>query len=88
MNFRFFNNAYYARVGGISTVELNKLEMKFLFSLDFRLHVSVHTFGKYCTVLKREATGGLLIERSIGACGAEESWTNKDDPACAQSVAR
>lgn len=87
MTFRFFNNAYYARVGGVSTRELNKLEMKFLFSLDFRLHVSVQTFGKYCSMFKKEANGGL-IERSIQVCGVEESWTNKDDPTCAQSVAR
>ncbi|EYU46584.1 hypothetical protein ABFS82_04G028400 [Erythranthe guttata] len=60
----FFNNAYYARVGGVSTAELNKLEMKFLFSLDFRLHVSVQTFRKYCALLKQEAAGGP-VERSI-----------------------
>ncbi|KAI3449635.1 hypothetical protein Pfo_006300 [Paulownia fortunei] len=87
MDDAFFNNAYYARVGGVSTAELNKLEMKFLFCLDFRLHVSVQTFGKYCSVFKREATGGL-IEHSIQACGVEQSWANKDDSACAQSIAR
>ncbi|KAJ6306659.1 hypothetical protein OIU78_021887 [Salix suchowensis] len=32
----FFNNAYYAKVGGVSTEELNRLEMKFLFSIDFQ----------------------------------------------------
>ncbi|KAL8548328.1 hypothetical protein ACS0TY_007597 [Phlomoides rotata] len=79
MDDAFFNNAYYARVGGISTRELNKLEMNFLFSLDFRLNVSVQTFGKYCLIFKKEANGGL-IELPIQACGVEESWTNKDDP--------
>ncbi|KAJ6681357.1 CYCLIN [Salix koriyanagi] len=44
----FFNNAYYAKVGGVSTEELNRLEMKFLFSIDFRLQVNVNTFGNYC----------------------------------------
>lgn len=87
MDDAFYNNAYYARVGGVSTAEMNKLEMKFLFSLDFRLHVSVQTFGKYCSILKREAKGGL-IEIPIRACGAEESWTNKDDSTCALPVAR
>ncbi|KAJ8435265.1 hypothetical protein Cgig2_026004 [Carnegiea gigantea] len=33
----FFNNAYYARVAGVSTSEMNRLEMALLFSLDFRL---------------------------------------------------
>ncbi|KAL0459534.1 UNVERIFIED_CONTAM: Cyclin-P3-1 [Sesamum latifolium] len=87
MDDAFFNNAYYARVGGVSTAELNKLEIKFLFGLDFRIHVTVKTFGEYCSVFKKEATGGL-IERSILACGVEESWANKDDSTCAHSVAR
>ncbi|KAE8712167.1 Cyclin-P3-1 [Hibiscus syriacus] len=33
------NNAYYAKAGGVSREELNRLEM-FLFDLDFRLHVT------------------------------------------------
>ncbi|KAL3647881.1 hypothetical protein CASFOL_008849 [Castilleja foliolosa] len=88
MDDAFFNNAYYAKVGGVSTAEMNKLEMKFLFSLDFRLYVSVQTFDKYCSVFKRVAAKSELIERPIQACGVEESWTNKDDSTRAQSVAR
>ncbi|KAK4357380.1 hypothetical protein RND71_022990 [Anisodus tanguticus] len=80
----FYNNAYYARVGGVTTKELNKLEMKFLFGLDFRLHVSVQTFGSYCSLLEKEGTVGLQIERSIQACRISESWSNKDDSTCAQ----
>ncbi|KAK6120084.1 hypothetical protein DH2020_046214 [Rehmannia glutinosa] len=87
MDDAFFNNAYYARVGGVTTAELNKLETKFLFGVDFRLHVSVQTFRKYCSVLKKEATSGF-IERSIQACGMEESCTNKDDTVCSQSISR
>ncbi|KAL3849868.1 hypothetical protein ACJIZ3_011750 [Penstemon smallii] len=89
MDDAFFNNAYYARVGGVSTTELNKLETKFLFDLDFRLHVSIQTFRKYCSMLKKESNAnGGLIERSIQACGIEESWANKDDSTCAQTIAR
>ncbi|KAJ8547527.1 hypothetical protein K7X08_011113 [Anisodus acutangulus] len=80
----FYNNAYYARVGGVTTKELNKLEMKFLFGLDFQLHVSVQTFGSYCSLLEKEGTVGLQIERSIQACRISESWSNKDDSTCAQ----
>ncbi|KAI3460878.1 hypothetical protein Pfo_017541 [Paulownia fortunei] len=87
MDDAFFNNAYYARVGGVSTAELNKLEKKFLFGVDFRLHVSVQTFRKYCSMLKKEATGGF-IERSIQACGMEESSANKDDSICPKSISR
>ncbi|KAJ9171959.1 hypothetical protein P3X46_015253 [Hevea brasiliensis] len=85
----FFNNAYYAKVGGVSTAELNRLEMKFLFSIDFRLRVDVNTFVRYCSQLEKEAAEGLQIERSIQACRIKESWSNKDDSTtCAPTIAR
>lgn len=52
-----FDNAYYAKIGGVSTTELNKLELKLLFSLNFRLHVTVETFDHYCLLLAKEGTG-------------------------------
>ncbi|KAL6339632.1 hypothetical protein AAG906_034717 [Vitis piasezkii] len=83
----FFNNAYYAKVGGVSTAELNRLEMKFLFSLDFRLQVTVETFRSYCSQLDKEVAGGLQIERPFQACGIKESWSSKED-SCASTIAR
>ncbi|XP_068660613.1 cyclin-P3-1-like [Aristolochia californica] len=75
----FFNNAYYAKVGGVSTAEMNRLELKFLFNLDFRLHVSVETFDKYCLLLEKEANGGAYqVERSIQKCGLE-GWPSKEE---------
>lgn len=88
MDDAFFNNAYYAKVGGVSTAELNKLEMKFLFTIDFRLQVSIDTFGRYCSQLDKEASEGLQIERPIQACGIKENWSNKDDSTCAPTIAR
>lgn len=76
---RFFNNAYYAKVGGVSTGELNKLEMKFLFTIDFRLQVSEDTFGRYCWKLDGKTKEQLQIERPIQACGIKEGWSNKDE---------
>ncbi|KAI7726392.1 hypothetical protein M8C21_018852 [Ambrosia artemisiifolia] len=35
MNFR---NAYFARVGGITTEEMNTLELEFLFLMNFKMH--------------------------------------------------
>ncbi|KAJ7972794.1 Cyclin [Quillaja saponaria] len=84
----FFNNAYYAKVGGVSTVELNKLEMNFLFSIDFRLQVSVETFGTYCMHLEKEGAETLRIEWPIQACGVTEGWSNIEDSACAPTIAR
>lgn len=76
--FRCYNNAYYAKVGGITTAEINKLEMKFLMSIDFRLHVSVETFDDYCSHLEEEATEKCRIERTFRICGWGKSVTNKE----------
>ncbi|KAJ4849010.1 hypothetical protein Tsubulata_033337 [Turnera subulata] len=86
----FFNNAYYAKVGGVSTAELNRLEMKFLFSIDFRLQVSVSTFGRYCSQLEKQAAEELQVERPIQQkCRIKKVWSNKDDTTtCAPAIAR
>lgn len=52
--FRYYNNAYYAKVGGISTMEMNHLELDFLFGLRFQLNVSPNTFHIYCSYLQSE----------------------------------
>jgi len=41
------DNAYFAKVGGISLNEMNILEKEFLDLIDFRLFVSVEIFSKY-----------------------------------------
>lgn len=64
MNYR---NSYFARVGGLCTKEMNKLEMKFLFMVGFKLHVNVSVFESYCCHLEREVSigGGYQIERTL-----------------------
>ncbi|KAE8676771.1 Cyclin-U3-1 [Hibiscus syriacus] len=84
----FFNNAYYARVGGVTTGELNKLEMSFLFSLDFRLKVTVNTFQRYCSQLRKESSDDHQIERPIRACGIKDGWPSKRDTQCAATISR
>lgn len=49
---RCYSNAYYAKIGGVSLSELNTLEIEFLLSLDFKLHVTIDMFGKYCRQLE------------------------------------
>lgn len=85
----FFNNAYYARVAGVSTSEMNRLEMALLFSLDFRLQVNVETFRRYCLQLEKEAEGSQ-IGRPIkfNARWIEESWSRKDNSPRKFPVAR
>ncbi|KAG0583736.1 hypothetical protein KC19_3G159400 [Ceratodon purpureus] len=69
-----FNNAFFARVGGVSVVELNRLELEFLFRLDFKLSVSVSMFESYCTYLERDISAvdkkPERVERSLPAFGS------------------
>ncbi|KAH7576776.1 hypothetical protein JRO89_XS01G0146000 [Xanthoceras sorbifolium] len=51
---RHYNNAFYARVGGVSNAELNKLELEVLFLLDFGVTVSSRVFESYCLHLEKE----------------------------------
>ncbi|KAG0498468.1 hypothetical protein HPP92_002759 [Vanilla planifolia] len=71
----YFNNAYYARVGGVTTIEMNRLELSFLCTLDFRLQVSLDSFRTYCAQLERDFTG-QQIERI--ACRLQD-WTKIEE---------
>lgn len=87
MDDSFFNNAYYAKVGGVSTSEMNRLEMKLLFTIDFRLQVDVDTFRRYCLQLEKES-GGSQVGRPIKACWIKENWSTKDNSPRNTSIAR
>lgn len=66
--FRHYNNAFYARVGGVSKLGLNRLELELLFLLDFGVGVSSRVFEFYCLHLEREMMFngvGQKIERAI-----------------------
>lgn len=65
----YYDNAYYAQIGGVTTQELNKLEWDFLSLLNFRLHVTVSVFESYCSHLEREVAlgGGYQLEKAFQA---------------------
>lgn len=44
---QYFNNAFYAKVGGVPCVEMNSLELEFLFSINFGLQVPTEVYEKY-----------------------------------------
>jgi hypothetical protein len=46
----YYNNAYFAQVGGVPTVEINQMELDFLFYVSFRLHVPTHEYQSYRTL--------------------------------------
>ncbi|XP_010524404.1 PREDICTED: cyclin-U2-2 [Tarenaya hassleriana] len=64
MNYR---NSYMAKVGGLETEDLNRMEVEFLFLMGFKLHVNVSVFESYCCHLEREVSfgGGFQIERAL-----------------------
>ncbi|KAL7158479.1 hypothetical protein ABFS83_02G145700 [Erythranthe nasuta] len=74
MNYR---NSYFARVGGITREEMNKLEFEFIFMMKFKLHVNVSVYESYCCHLEREVSigGGYQIERTL-RCAQEIKATN------------
>ncbi|XP_010258919.1 PREDICTED: cyclin-U2-1-like [Nelumbo nucifera] len=80
MNYR---NSYFAKVGGLTTREMNKLEMDFLFLMGFKLHVNVSVFESYCCHLEREVSigGGYHIERTLRlmCCGEIKAKHREED---------
>lgn len=43
----YYNNAYYAKVGGVLVSEMNGLEVDFLFRINFSLHVTPEVYEQY-----------------------------------------
>ncbi|XP_047983933.1 cyclin-U2-2-like [Salvia hispanica] len=62
-----YRNSYFARVGGLTTEQMNKLEVEFLFMMKFKMHVNVSVYESYCSHLEREVSsgGGYQIERTL-----------------------
>ncbi|KAK9742780.1 hypothetical protein RND81_03G197000 [Saponaria officinalis] len=77
MNYR---NSYFAKIGGITTKEMNKMEMEFLFLMGFKLHVNVSVFESYCSHLEREVSigGGYQIEKAL-RCAEEIKFRQNVD---------
>jgi hypothetical protein len=73
---RCYNNAYFAKVGGISLVEMNYLEVDFLFGVGFDLNVAPETFGDYCAVLRSEL---LCAEAAPAPLRLQHCCLSEDD---------
>ena len=52
---QFYNNEYFAKVGGISNIEMNLLEIEFLNLINFTLYVDPNIFFKYRQQLLAQA---------------------------------
>ena len=63
----FYNNAFYAKLGGVSVTELNALEIEFLQKIHFSLYVSPESYCKYLSELRRFTGTGHSIPSSVVA---------------------
>lgn len=61
----YYNNAYYAKVGGVLVSELNGLEVDFLFRINFSLHVQPDVFEKYKAELVAHSINSGLIPAQL-----------------------
>ena len=61
----YYNNAYYAKVGGVLTSEINGLEVDFLFRINFSLRVTSDEFDKYRTELLSHLASPTIIPHVI-----------------------
>lgn len=55
----YYSNAFYAKVGGVPCAELNSLELRFLMTLGWRIHVAPEEYAMYrrmvCAATSRRA---------------------------------
>lgn len=58
----FYNNSYYSRVGGITCVELNALELEFLFLINFNLSVSPDMFNCYSSEMTKHLNKVAVVQ--------------------------
>lgn len=62
----YYNNAYYAKVGGVLVSELNGLEVDFLFRINFSLHVQPNLFEKYkAELVAHSINSGFIPPRHL-----------------------
>ncbi|CAB9518173.1 Cyclin-U4 [Seminavis robusta] len=72
----YYNNAYYAKVGGVLVAEMNGLEVDFLFRINFSLHVSPELFEQYrVELLSHSGVDSLPLPPPSPHYGMEQCMT-------------
>lgn len=56
----YFNNAYYAKIGGVQCSEINLLEIDFLFHINFSLFVTTEEYERYYSQLVNHASSETI----------------------------
>mmetsp|Transcript_24571 Transcript_24571/g.54725 ORF Transcript_24571/g.54725 Transcript_24571/m.54725 type:complete len:208 (+) Transcript_24571:114-737(+) len=77
----YYSNAYYARVGGVRTREVNALEAQFLKLIDWRLHVTPNEYEQYRNHVYGAAQGQAMPGAALMAPPVEEAAEAREAPA-------
>jgi len=67
----FYQNSFYAQVGGVSCRSLMRLEMLFVQEIEFELFVEKSLYSKYCGSLKRAVLNKPLSIRKLATKSSE-----------------
>lgn len=59
----YYNNSYYALVGGVPTAEINCLEIDYLFHISFNLYVSAEDYRRYFKQLIHHASSETICPK-------------------------
>ena len=68
----YFQNIFYAKVGGVSKKEVNKLEYEFLVKLDFDVYISEEVYKKYHNYLDK-INEKIIIEDALNCGNSRDS---------------
>jgi hypothetical protein len=68
----YFQNIFYAKVGGVSKKEVNKLEYEFLVKLDFDVYISEEVYKKYHNYLDK-INEKIIIEDALNGGNSRDS---------------
>eukprot|EP00927_Polykrikos_kofoidii_P060395 TRINITY_DN5538_c0_g1_i2.p1 TRINITY_DN5538_c0_g1~~TRINITY_DN5538_c0_g1_i2.p1 ORF type:complete len:198 (+),score=32.87 TRINITY_DN5538_c0_g1_i2:217-810(+) len=74
----YCSNAYYARVGGVRTKELNALEGQFLRMIDWSLSVTPKEYGRYCDHVRMAAQSQNVLELAFFPAASTEISDQED----------
>jgi hypothetical protein len=83
----FWNNATYARVGGIKIAELGVLELEFLYRVDWKIVPNPEVLVDYYRGLVERAEG-YEIETEISSTDEDEEGLDEDSPDSAETNVR
>jgi hypothetical protein len=75
----FWNNSYYARVGGVKVAELKLLELEFLYRVDWRIIPIPEVLEAYYKGLVERCDGYTIETAGEGATPEDEEIDELDD---------